>query len=202
MSDLHQLLGDIRKHLPKEKIVYPQVPTFTKIKDKAVLKQQFIDALALVGGVCHDVSDIAECQQIMRDKLGEVAIICSATAEWEGNKTITDVAHPRDLDDVDLGIIRAEFGVAEMGMVWLTENSLKINSLGFLSQHLAVLLDPDAITENMHTAYQQIDFNASEYGCFVMGPSATADIGATLVRGAQGPRSLTLFFLKTPVPDQ
>lgn len=98
------------------------------------------------------------------------------------------------MEDVDLGIIRAEFGVAEMGMIWLTENSLQVNSLGFLSQHLAILLDPDLITENMHTAYRKIDFQASTYGCFVMGPSATADIGAYLVRGAQGARSLTVFF--------
>ncbi|MNY08897.1 hypothetical protein D3C86_1417760 [compost metagenome] len=48
----------------------------------------------------------------------------------------------------------------------------------------------------MHTAYRKIDFQASTYGCFVMGPSATADIGAYLVRGAQGARSLTVFFLK------
>ena len=107
---------------------------------------------------------------------------------------------PADLNDVDLGIFRAEFGVAEMGMVWVTEKSLVTNSLGYLSQHLAVLLDPEDLTENMHTAYKRVDFPHAHYGCFVMGPSATADISAVLVHGAQGARTLTLFFLKKPVP--
>jgi L-lactate dehydrogenase complex protein LldG len=80
------------------------------------------------------------------------------------------------------------------------KKSLVTNSLGYLSQHLAVLLDPEDLTENMHTAYKRVDFPHSHYGCFVMGPSATADISAVLVHGAQGARTLTLFFLKKPVP--
>ncbi|AIM35337.1 lactate utilization protein C [Sphingobacterium sp. SG20118] len=194
MSSLDELLAAIRQNLPDQKVDYPELPTFEK--QGTNLKEQFIVNLGLAGGDTYDVSSIAEAQQIMRDTLPNAAVTCSATLEWEGNKKLTAIAHPRDLDDVDLGIIRAEFGVAEMGMVWLTENSLQVNSLGFLSQHLAILLDPDLITENMHTAYREIDFKASTYGCFVMGPSATADIGAYLVRGAQGARSLTVFFLK------
>ncbi len=76
---------------------------------------------------------------------------------------------------------------------------LKLVLLGFLPQHLVVLLDPAEITENLHTAYGRVDLAAQSYGCFMMGPSATADIGATLVHGAQGVRSLTLFFLPSPV---
>ena len=48
----------------------------------------------------------------------------------------------------------------------------------------------------MHTAYEKVGLSANPYGCFMMGPSATADIGATLVHGAQGARSLTVFFFK------
>jgi hypothetical protein len=34
-----------------------------------------------------------------------------------------------------------------------------------------------------------------DYGCFMMRPSATADVEATLVHGAQEARSLNVFFL-------
>lgn len=194
MSSLDEILAAIRQNLPAQKVAYPELPYFEK--QGTNLKDQFKVNLGLAGGESYDVESIAEAQEIIFKNLPDMRVSCSAAPEWEGTKSLTDIAHPRDLDDVDLGIIRAEFGVAEMGMIWLTENSLKVNSLGFLSQHLAILLDPDAITENMHTAYRDIDFQASTYGCFVMGPSATADIGAYLVRGAQGARSLTVFFLK------
>jgi L-lactate dehydrogenase complex protein LldG len=70
-----------------------------------------------------------------------------------------------------------------------------VNALGFLSQHLIVLLDSERILPNMHAAYHRVRLNETAYGCFMMGPSATADVEATLVHGAQGARSLNLFFL-------
>jgi hypothetical protein len=43
--------------------------------------------------------------------------------------------------------------------------------------------------------YSRVRLDQTAYGCFMMGPSATGDIEATLVHGAQGSRSLNLFFL-------
>jgi L-lactate dehydrogenase complex protein LldG len=64
-----------------------------------------------------------------------------------------------------------------------------------LSQHLIVLLDPEQIVPDMHEAYRRVRLNETAFGCFMMGPSATADVEATLVHGAQGARSLNIFFL-------
>ncbi|MGA3239744.1 MAG: LUD domain-containing protein [Bryobacteraceae bacterium] len=47
----------------------------------------------------------------------------------------------------------------------------------------------------MHEAYARVRLDQTAYGCFMMGPSATGDIEATLVHGAQGPRSLNVCFL-------
>jgi L-lactate utilization protein LutC len=69
------------------------------------------------------------------------------------------------------------------------------DALAFLSQHLIVLLDPGEIVPDMHEAYRRVRLNETAYGCFMMGPSATADVEATLVHGAQGVRSLNVFFL-------
>jgi L-lactate dehydrogenase complex protein LldG len=92
-------------------------------------------------------------------------------------------------------VIRAQFGVAESGAVWLTEEDLIVTGLGFLSQHLVILLDPNEIVADMHGAYARVRLDRTAYGCFMMGPSATGDVEGTLVHGAQGPRSLNLFFL-------
>ena len=191
-----ELLNSVKENLAnREKVDYPFVPDFKKADVN--LKELFEKNAKLAAVDYYDISSVAEAQEIMRNKLPDAKVICSATQEWQGNKDI-NVQKPADLNDVDLGIFRAEFGVAEMGMVWITEKSLVTDSIGFLSQHLAVLLDPDDITENMQTAYKIANFPDAHYGCFMMGPSATADIGAVLVRGAQGARTLTLFFLKKP----
>jgi hypothetical protein len=76
------------------------------------------------------------------------------------------------------------------------EEDLVVDALAFLSQHLIVLLDPAQIVANMHAAYRRVRLDATAYGCFMMGPSATADVEATLVHGAQGARSLNVFFMK------
>jgi L-lactate dehydrogenase complex protein LldG len=96
------------------------------------------------------------------------------------------------LEDVDVGVVRAAFGVAETGSVWLSERELGVNALGFLSQHLVVLLDPKAIIEGLQDAYLQPGFGQARYSVLMTGPSATADIEGVLVRGAQGIRSLTV----------
>jgi L-lactate dehydrogenase complex protein LldG len=101
---------------------------------------------------------------------------------------------------VDVGVVRAQFGVAESGAVWLTQEDLVVNALGVLTQHLIVLLDPEQIVPDMHAAYRRVRLNETAFGCFMMGPSATADVEATLVHGAQGARSLNIIFLSSPNP--
>jgi L-lactate dehydrogenase complex protein LldG len=85
--------------------------------------------------------------------------------------------------------------VAEAGAVWLTQGELVLSALGVLSQHLVVLLDPEAVVETLHDAYARIHLAGSPYGVFLAGPSATGDIEGVIIHGAQGARSLTVLLL-------
>lgn len=194
MSTLESLIGNIQANLPKHKVDYPIVPTFENKEEDLV--ETFKRKVGNAGGTIFQVNTIAEAQTIAKEKYAYAKVICSATSEWVGNKAINVDTDPRTMEDVDLTIVRTDLGIAEMGMVWLTEDRLKVISSAFLCQHIIVLLDPKKITYNMHTAYQQVDLIKDGYGAFVMGPSATADIGAVLIHGAQGPRSLTVFLLE------
>ncbi|WP_028295987.1 LutC/YkgG family protein [Olivibacter sitiensis] len=190
-----EMLAAIRKNMPKDKVAYPRLPSF-EVAGKD-LKRTFEESLSKAGGKLFDIANKEEALQLFAELYPDAKVVCSATAEWTGNKSLEEVSAPGELENVDVAVIRARFGVAETGMVWLTEHELIVNSLAFLAQHLVILLDPDEISENMHTAYRRVDLQRADYGVFVMGPSATADVGAVLVRGAQGPRSLSLFFTKS-----
>jgi len=196
MSTLESFLQSIEANLPKEKVGYPLIPSFESGPED--LRQEFQVNLLKADGAFFKPSSIGEAREIAEKMYPDAKVICSATDEWVGTKDIRQVQRPHEMADVDLAIVRSTMGVAETAMVWLTETGLRIPSLGFLCQHIIVLLDPKRITRNMHTAYRQVQLNKNNYGCFVMGPSATADIGAVLIHGAQGPRSLTVMLLEEP----
>jgi L-lactate dehydrogenase complex protein LldG len=188
-----QILSAIRANIPREPVERPQIPVFKRAD--ANLKSTFEKHLQEAGGAAHDIENRTEAQAKLASLHPTAQVICSAVPEIPGTRRAEAIRDPHELADVDVGVVRAQFGVAESGAVWLTQEDLVVNSLGFLSQHLIVLLDPDQIVADMHEAYARVRLDQTAYGCFMMGPSATGDIEATLVHGAQGSRSLNLFFL-------
>lgn len=192
-STKDHIINAIRQNKPKEKYPYPGIPNFPK-STKLIL-DEFKENLVLAAGTWHNVANQEEAQDLIRKIHPDAKVICSATPEIQGNKDISKILNPHELNDVDVGIIRAKFGVSETGMVWMTQSDMVVDALGFLSQHLIVLLKPDEIVRDMYEAYMKVDLSKDNYGCFMLGPSATADIGAVMVRGAQGARSLTIFFM-------
>lgn len=98
---------------------------------------------------------------------------------------------PRALDGTDVAVIRGEFGVLENGMVWVKQQT-RYKALFFISEALVILLDRRALVNNMHEAYARPDFDDFGYGCFIAGPSKTADIEQALVIGAHGARAVTV----------
>jgi len=151
-----------------------------------------------MGGVVAEPAAGDTLERWIRARFPDAAVICSATPQVQGNRRLDAVRDPRELADVDVGVVRAAFGVAETGSVWLSEREFVVNALGFLSQHLVVLLDPKAIVAGLHDAYRTAGFREARYAVFMTGPSATADIEGILIRGAQGIRSLTVVPLAAP----
>lgn len=167
----------------------PSVPRF----DAAVPTwAAFAAALERMGGRVAPCPDGVALADHLRTLHPEAAVIVSATAEVAGTRSLGEVAAPADLEDVDVGIVRARFGVCETGSMLLTEADLGIEALGFLAQHLVVLLDPQALVAGVHEAYADPAFAAARYQILMTGPSATADIEGVLIHGAQGVRSLTV----------
>jgi L-lactate dehydrogenase complex protein LldG len=191
MSSRDEILAAVRANLPKLDRPLPHVPMFDAAAPASLLAI-FKDSLLDMGGDFLDVSPGEEPLQQIRARLAAAKVVCSATPEVSGNRPLASVRAPHDLADVDIGVVRAAFAIAETGSVCLTQYTLVVNSLGYLPQHLIVLLDPADIVANLHHAYRRPEFMQGNYVVFHTGPSATADIEGVLIHGAQGVRTLTV----------
>ncbi len=108
------------------------------------------------------------------------------------------------LDRLYLFIARGVLGVAENGAIWVEKKDLpgKAPVLPFVCEHLVLVIDRGAIVPNMHGAYKLLSKSGFSYGVFISGPSKTADIEQSLVIGAHGPKSLTVFIVQQKLRDE
>ena len=102
---------------------------------------------------------------------------------------------PHSLENVELCILEAQFGVAENGALWLTEAQMGQRVAPFITQNLAVVVKKSDMVPTMHHAYDRIAQAEYPFGLFLAGPSKTADIEQSLVLGAHGSRSMTVFLM-------
>jgi L-lactate dehydrogenase complex protein LldG len=190
MSSRDEIMASIRAHRPKLERPEPSVPLFDDGAPENLL-EAFGKQLERMGGELMKPNP-ADPLAPVRDKIAGAKVIASHAPEIAGNKPLTRGMKPADLADVDYGIVRASFGVAETGSVCLTDADLGANTLGYLPQRLIVLLDPSDIVINIHHAYRRPEWRQARYAVFHTGPSATADIEGVLIHGAQGVRSLSV----------
>lgn len=187
------ILAALRAHAPAARAL-PDVPMFDA--DLPERLPHFIATFERMGGKWAGA--VGDIEAEIRTRFPDAKVVCSAVPEVAGTRRIESVSDPRTLEDVDVGVVRAAFGVAETGSLFLSETEYRINALGYLPQHLVVLLDSADIEINLHHAYQRREFHEARYAVLMSGPSATADIEGVLIRGAQGVRSLTVIATQKP----
>ena len=158
---------------------------------------QFTTVLKAVGGFVHHVSSYDEVINNLLAANGENKKIISAVTQLAAYYNEEYFTNPQivDMQDIDVAIFKGRFGVAENGAVWITDQEMRQRALPFICQHLAIILDADSIVPTMHDAYRVISDITYNFATFIAGPSKTADIEQSLVIGAHGPRSLTVFVM-------
>jgi L-lactate dehydrogenase complex protein LldG len=189
MSSRNAILASLRA-AQRTPTTLPDVPMFDAGLPPAL--DTFKETLAQMGGIWAEMHADGDIDALIRARYPDAKVICSAVPEVAGTRRIEEVRDPHELNDVDVGIVRPRFAVAETGSIWLSETQYQVNALGYLSQHLVALLDPADIVGNLHHAYHRSEFFAANYAVLMSGPSATADIEGVLIHGAQGVRSLTV----------
>ena len=201
MESRQAILRAVRQNLPPE-VEHPTLDDghWTRYDDRV---KQFGDVLAAVGGQFFVVEGLRRLNEILSGLPAYAAAkkICSCVpGAGRGNVDLAAVDDPHDLEEVDFAILPGQFGVAENGAVWVTGAEVRHRVIYFIPQHVALVVRTDgdaseAIVDNLHRAYKRISFEGPGFGLFISGPSKTADIEQSLVIGAHGPRSLTVFLL-------
>lgn len=110
--------------------------------------------------------------------------------EFPGRRRFDKTMDGLSLAEIEVLEIDGEFGVAENGAIWLTEEAMPHRVAPFICQHLVI--NVKKIVPHMHAAYEELGKVKSGFGLFLAGPSKTADIEQSLVIGAHGARSLTV----------
>ena len=171
------------------------------------LSSQFMAVLESIGGSAYIVSGFARVAAILHEQFAGAGRVISGCPELTSfAATVNGNEDPHTLEDIDLAILPAHFGVAENGACWVTETQMLYRVLPFITQHLALVIRRRDIVADMHQAYDRIavlESAGAPYGfaTFIAGPSKTADIEQSLVLGAHGPMSLTVFLLDEQLSD-
>lgn len=188
-----KILAALRQNQP-ELVPLPASMPLQRV-ERLELEAKFKAMAEGIGSTVHLVDEFAAIQPLIISRFsGEKRIlstvkelVCADIPAFELN---TD---PHSYADVDVAIFKSGLGVAENSALWLTEDQMGIRVLPFITQHIVMVVPVAALVPDMHTAYQKIGEAGYNFGTFIAGPSKTADIEQSLVLGAHGPRSMTIF---------
>ncbi len=194
MSSRDSILSKIKNNQPTSAAELPGL-SFLGL-DKVDVIETYKTVLKGIGGFCEEVSSLDEVKAYVSahysaDKriittIPEFASI--AETDWASND-------PHTLQNVDLAIIKAHFGVAENSGLWVTDAILGQRVSPFIPQYLSIIVNKSDILATMHQAYDRIGDLDYGFGTFIAGPSKTADIEQSLVLGAHGARGLVVFLM-------
>jgi L-lactate dehydrogenase complex protein LldG len=192
MTSREKILSAVKANQP-DLAILPDVDFL--LQEDVDVPEKFIAALTAIGGLVVVVKNHAAIKAFITENFEQPSRKITTVSE------LADIAEyiednssdPHSLENVDYAIIEADLAVAENGAIWVTEVKIRTRVLPFITQHLAVIVKKKDVVPTMHYAYNKIAANDYGFATFIAGPSKTADIEQSLVLGAHGARSMTVF---------
>lgn len=190
MSRKEDILAKIKANI-RETYDMPRLDSIKGITYDDKVKQ-FMEMTTTVGGKAVLADKDTDINKLIRELYPDAKEIASNV---EGITIATrnpdTVAEASELNGTDVAVLRGEVAVAENGCIWIPQ-TMKEKAVCFISEYLVIITDRESIVNNMHEAYARIEMPDYGYGCFISGPSKTADIAQALVMGAQAARGVTV----------
>lgn len=194
MSSKAEILQKIKQNQPS---IIADLPDLNVISsENPNVLETYKTVLKNIGGEPIEVAGYHEILDFIRNNyaldrriittIPEVSEV--ASLDWKNDD-------PHTLQNVELAIVSAHFGVAENSALWVTDDILGQRVAPFIAQYLAIIVKKSDILATMHQAYEKIGNLEYGFATFIAGPSKTADIEQSLVLGAHGARGLIVFLL-------
>jgi L-lactate dehydrogenase complex protein LldG len=190
-----QILAALKQNQP-ELVALAQIPSFQR-DETLDLVQKFKVMAEGIGSKVYLAANLSEVQALLLAEFPDAVRILSTVEELvcEAIPAFVFNEDPHTYEDVDVAIFRPRLAVAENSALWITEDRMGVRVLPFITQHIVMLVDRTLLVPDMHAAYEKIGNTDYGFSTFIAGPSKTADIEQSLVLGAHGPRSMTIFLV-------
>ena len=190
MTSKENILTKIRDSR-REKYPMPSFDELSPVQYDDRLKQ-FMETVRFVGGDAILLEPGQDVNELIRSIYPDASLIASSLPYVTASLDPDTVSEASDLNGVDVGVVEGKVAVAENGCIWIPQ-TMKERAVLFISECLVIIIDRKDVVDNMHQAYEKIENPG--YGCFISGPSKTADIAQALVMGAQAARKVTVLIV-------
>ena len=195
MTSKELILKNIKENNIVKEVPLPSYDNFgIKFEDKF---QTFSTMIESVGGKALLINKSDLDKTIKELYPDEKQIASNVEFCNVGNFNANEQEDVHTLKDIDLAVVKGNFAIAENGAIWMKDEENRHRALYFIAQNIVIVIDEKDILNNMHEAYERIEFEDAGYGVFISGPSKTADIEQSLVIGAHGPKSGYVIFIKS-----
>jgi L-lactate dehydrogenase complex protein LldG len=192
-SSRDAMLKRIQQNQPRF-VEAPSIPAFAPYFDDVL--QKYVDMVKSIGGRAYLVNSYDEIiVQLKEDFAGAKRIVSFQDAFAAVADILKHSSDPHTYEDVDVCIMTSPLAVAENSAVWVSNKEMPERVLPFITQSLVVVVNKNNIVPTMHDAYNIIADKDYGFATFIAGPSKTADIEQSLVLGAHGPKTMTVFVL-------
>ncbi|GAA4836343.1 LutC/YkgG family protein [Algivirga pacifica] len=184
MSTRNKLLKKL-KNISVPSVSKPDIPTFEQSLPITAVREQFVQQLKAVGANVQLITTTQEQVQWIEALVGQSSYIDTLASDHS-------FLPLSEVENYQWVILQGHIGVAENGAIWVDDNSLPTRALTAICEKMIIVLPQSLIVQNMHLAYEMVCKKQYGYGVFIAGPSKTADIEQTLVKGAHGACELTV----------
>lgn len=192
MSSREAILSAIKKNQP----VAIELPVVKFSTHSVNLKEGFVSTLTAIGGRAIEVTSWNEIVANINTSYSTTSQVINTIQELSAAfGSFQRPSKPHDLKKVEVAIMKGDFGVAENGAIWLTDEVMGNQVLPYICEHLILVIKSENLVPTLHEAYERIGNSTYTLGTFLAGPSKTADIEQSLVLGAHGPKSLLVFMI-------